>query len=517
MPPSSHQFTRLDMTISNACYQNAAQAAKDLAERGIYLDVPSASVLGELLDASASFASPKTTELPMVMAGAGAVSKNWSTSIECRANDVAYITGNFEELSMHSKKVSDLVDQIGPAVSSHVSFARNTVKPIVLEIAGKLENYLRAAKPIDPTSQFVIIEGKVPAILGDESFMANGLENYVNFESSYPKNNLRIIFPETEEGFAEFTQLGNDRLNQLLSEWVRDLDPGFIRNVAVMNFTSGSPGVDGDYWFGSTSVGVYSRLNAALAGYIVASRLMSTVLKTENNMTLVEYKNTVRDWIDYCGAEVMKSLSLIRRQIEGNTMVTQVILSKKQITVHQVLYRAWLQAGGKPEVLLGMISSGNVLYSVSAIEESREKLMSAWNVYVSLVQADIRAETHRRLKDYVLWEMAASVQTLLDSEVEYAQGETLRTRIMENVKAEVEHLGHRLTDDLYHTALHLVAKARFYYTSSYEILGEMAKAAKARAESGAAADDELDAREAALLSAIRYLGVYCASMVKAVK
>lgn len=509
------------MSISAACYTNAAIVAKELSSKGIYLDVPPTSVLGELLDSSVSFESPKTTELPIVMAGAGATGMNYAPLMSTRAQDVEYLTKNYEELSMHSKRIADLVNDIAPLVTSHVSFARNTVRPMVLEFAGKLEKYAIAAKPLDPTSDFEIIEGAVPALLLDESF-ASELVNYHGISAQHPTSSICVVFPETEEGLVALTSMPNDRLNGLMNEWLAGLPAGFMKNVFKANFTSQPLGEEaksyGSYYlFGSGDV--YNRLNVALACYIIASRLSMDPQKTEASLSLMDYKRIMREYINYAGAEVMKGFANVRRHIEGNTMVSQVSTAAKKIYVHKTLYRAWLEAGGRPEILLGMIVSGQVQFGVAAIDENRERLLSAWNTYVGLVQADIRAETKRRFKEYVMWEMANSMAELTPTEVEYVNenGEVLRAKVLENAEKEVEHLSHRLMDDFYHTALHLVAKARFYYTSSYEILNEMVEAAKARAASGAAADEELDAREAALMSALNYIAMYQASMIKVVQ
>ena len=87
-------------------------------------------------------------------------------------------------------------------------------------------------------------------------------------------------------------------------------------------------------------------------------------------------------------------------------------------------------------------------------------------------------------------------------EAEYKEGKSgINAKILTLVKQELDCLGDCAMDDIYGTALLLIAKCRFFYTSSYLMLKEMADVAKE--------NPAIDQREAALLgAAIAYLATY---------
>lgn len=501
------------MTISETGYLNAAMAAKELASRGIHLSVAPSSVLGELLELSASWISPKTTNMAAILSNPGVQSGNFSEPAECRASNTNAITRDNVEQSQHSLKIAALADDIAPFVLSHCSFARNVVTPLVVDLAGKMEKYAATSKPLDPVSKFEIFEGVIPELALDESFLSGGLEQYRGLDVQWSYSNLCLVAPAEEEYYSGLMQLSSERLNELVAKWLRTQEEEFVKKVFVANFCAGGGDLTIDYSpyvVGRSSVGPYERMNVALVCYILANRVYTDVQPTTGSMSLTEYKSAVRQLIDYAGSEATKALSLISRQMENGVMVTEATLSKKCVVVHQPLYRAWLQSGGKPEVLLGMLVGGQVTYAVSAIEESKEQLLRQWQTYVTLTQADLKAEAHKRFREYVIWEMSNSLSELTESEIEFGgHSGDLKKHIMDRVTAEVEHLSHRLMDDFYHTALHLVAKGRFYYTSAYDILSEMVQVSKDNAE--------IDPREAVLLSTITYLASYNVAQILVTK
>ena len=102
------------------------------------------------------------------------------------------------------------------------------------------------------------------------------------------------------------------------------------------------------------------------------------------------------------------------------------------------------------------------------------------------------------------------VLKLTPLEQEYSKDHVnFRAQVGERLKAEIEHLSHRIMEDLDHTALHLIAKTRFYFTSAYSILSEMDNVSKENAD--------IDPREAGLLSVIKYLAEYFEAQIVAVK
>lgn len=503
------------MSIKQNTYLNAVTTAKELSAKNIHLTARPSSLLGELMDLSTSFIAPKTTDAPAILSNPGYKNAGSMLDAEERANSVSGITGDFNKMSQHSLKIAALAEDIAPHITSHVSFARNTVAPLVVEMAGKMEKYLQTAKPTDPTSLFEIVQGSIPALVTDESFVADGLENYDGLNVQLKSINFTMAIPEESDFYAGLTQLSSQRLNELVADWLKTKEQDYIKFVYIANFANSVYDYASfkkpvhEYLLGDamgSSNNPYQILDNALAAYLIANRLFNDP-QMAKGVSLGEYKAAIRNVIDYSGSAIVKALKTIRRQIEGNVIVSEAILSKKRVVVNRVVYQSWLQSGGKPEVILGMLASGEVRYSVASIEEIKDKLIRHWQNFVMLSQADIKGELHKRFKDYIVSEMTLSLEELSEMEQDFAHNcVDYKQRVMANVEKELEHFNHRLMDDIQHLALHLVAKARFFFTSSYSILNEMAEVAKL--------NPEIDPREAALLSVINYVAEYLEGQIQ---
>lgn len=492
--------------IKSTTYRNAVVVAKELSDKGLALDVAESSPLGVLLDLSASVNTVKTTDAPMILSNPRHVSENYTASVDARADAVEYSTANGDGASQHSMAIDALAEDISKHVTAHLSHARTVVIPLVVDMATKLEKFLRDAAPIDPSTNFNIIVCEVPELLLDEAFFADSLEKYEGVEvAEYIPQPLQIAPSITKDDafYTNLVRLGNDRLNGLVAKWLAAKNKDFIKNHFEVIFGNSYPNKN------ATGKDLYSQLDGQLATFIIANRLFVEPISVEGTTTM-EYKTTLRKTIDFAAFRILQILRAIKRQTETNILVTEAVLSTRRIVVHANLYAQYLANGGSPEALLGMLVSGKVIFNTNVIAESKDELVRYWQNYVMLSQTDVKAELQKRFVDYLRSEMAMSLNELTPSEKEFGVGVADFTRrIMEKVENEITHLGQRIRDDVYHTALHVVAKARFYYTSAYWILRDIAEAGEV--------DGNTDAREAALIASINYIADYLEQQIFAGK
>lgn len=504
--------------IRENTYLNAVNTAQALSERGIHLTTRPASLLGELLDLSASPFAVKTTDAPRILANSGAVSSNLLLAPEERAAAVAATTGDYPDPSQHSLKLMALAEDLAPQITAHISFARNTVLPLVLDLANKLDHYLTTARPTDPSSLFEIEQRGIPALALDESFTANGLENYTSVDVAWPGYFESLPATTDDTFFHELVNLGNERLNGLLKDWLGLKGLDLIKGVYYSNFCRYNDVPPeyakrfGEFSLGNLNKGVvnaYTMLDVALALYIVATKLFENVQPAEG-LSLTEYKTKLRGYIDFAGCAAVKAIRTIQRQLQNKVLVSEANVSLKKIVVNRAVYQEWLQTGGTPEVLFGMLASGEVLYAASAITEAKERLLRAWQSFSMLAAANVKTELYTRYVSYIENEFLTSLEAFTESEKAYAaEFPSVKAKIVLLAKQELMHLHHRVMDDPHHVALHLVAKARFYYTSAYTILNQMAVVQKE--------NPDIDPREAALLSTINYIVEYFDEQLQIVK
>ena len=101
------------MTIKDTTYLNAAMTAKELSAKKIFLSTRPSTVLGELLDASVSFLSPKTTNTESaLLRPSGIASPVILRTPEELASEVFFNTSAGKEDSVHSLKIAALAEDL---------------------------------------------------------------------------------------------------------------------------------------------------------------------------------------------------------------------------------------------------------------------------------------------------------------------------------------------------------------------------------------------------------------------
>lgn len=494
--------------IKSNSYFTALGAAEELAARGIYLKAVAMTPLDELMEVSVSPETVKTTDLATKVVG-GSSFNNLNISAEQRSQILEWATMDSNDTSLHTKKMMALAEDLTPIITSHLSYARNTVTPLVKDLSEKLVKYIQVTAVRSPESDFEIVQMDIPAIVLDESFYANGLENYVDYKAPNAHINFELNFAHDapDEFYRGLVRLPNDRLNALVDAWL--LEAGgvdFIRKVCLSNFTSSN--YVSDMNLGSSG-GIYNRMNLSLALYLVSNHLFNEPYSS-NAKSLSEYKNAFRAMIDYSGAELMNCVKAITRQKTGDILVSEINAMAKRAIVLKSVYQQWLKEGGSAEMILGMVCSGRMIFSKNVILEQKESLIEAWRTYVSMAQSANRMNLKKNLGAYALSECMASVEEATQEEIAaFGSGATYKSKIHASISEEIAKLGTKIDDDIYETALLLVAKGRFFYTSAYSILNEMHEASKH--------SETPDPREAGLLSVISYFTDYLVGMIQEVK
>lgn len=511
--------------IRQTTYFNAANFARKLEASNQVLRAKDSTPVSELIDLSASCFTTREANNAMFHPNRVANQRLHSAltggpvtqlTEQDRANEVFLnTTMNFKEgqsETQHSLKIDALATDLAKFIQAHISHARTVVKPLVLDLLAKMDEYQRSAKPEEPAGRFCIEQGQVPAVLLDETFLAMGLENYVGVKKDPARFPAAMAKPES---LMEIINLGNERLNKMVQAWLQEKDPQFLEFVFIHEFGA-YVDLAQPQWknfkekyrslsqYHTEPASVYDRLDVALATYLLSTGLMEHVQKTP--LSLTDYRSHLRKVIDYAGVSVLRCMATINGQIQSQIMVTYAEPSKYRMAVHKEIYQAYLTEGGCPEALLGMLVSGEVTYLKKIIHEKKEPLCRFWENYLMLAESGIRKTYLENFRQFVINTVLNSMEELTESEKEFTQNvPDLKSKVFELLKAELTKIDHRLIEDLPHTALHAVAKCRFYYTSAYTILNGIQEVSKQ--------NPEIEVREAATLSAIAYLAEYYATQL----
>ena len=502
--------------ITSNLAKNAIAVALQLKDAGIQLTAADNSAMAELVDSSMPYnfveqGQRETTVLPGGKVLNNNVSSWTLTDKEMFGDAVVSATGNASEVSDHTLCITALADDLAPIITSHIYTVRSVVIPLVNEFETPAQAFLDLAAAKDPSAEFSIRMLRIPALLGDASFSSMGLDDIVNLaEIRDTGARLTLKLEDVDAVVAEICNLGNARLNGLLADWLENAPDNLIKNVLVANFTdAGNFEEIGRFVFDQYSIRRGNQgdaMDLSLAMWLIANWLKINVKSTKENVTLDEYAASFQYWLDVAGVTLKAALDQLGRQIENGILVTSLIPNRKEVTVHDRLYRVYLEKGGKSEALLGMLMAGQGYFDMNVILENQARLVESWNSYISFRATkditDIRVNFQAWVRSY----MSVAITNQADIECEYEKTNPgMRDIIMKNVDAEIMHLSHRLHEDIAHTALHMVAKARFFYTSAYTILSEMQQVARF--------NKDIDPREAAAAATITYLVEYLYSQV----
>lgn len=518
--------------------RNAYTTAQQLKQRGVALTPTDNSILSELVASSEPLfwqkpADEVVQQKTIDIARPGAHNCDSMLNPDDFASNVAWATINSDEISVHSLRILAVADQIAPLVQSHISTAKNIVAPEMFRFEEDANRFLDQVRSIDPAQAYFVKQVKFPAILVDETFLrSTGLDEIQNptevneSDVGYP---IRIDVKSEEEVDTIISQImafGSDRLASGIQDWLKIAHFDLLKRVFIVNFTSlesvnstrdktgnecpGNGNIWSDYYFSQYNLRrgfVYDAVNIGLATFLITNWLKNNVQKTVQSVSLERYKKYFSDINLIAGVTVRYAVRKVDLSLKQGVLVASIQPKDKTVYVYAETYKTWLEQGGEPEVLLGLLVSGESLFDSKLILEKAEKFKSLWSANLKYVTDTQLLDLKQNFYSWVRSYMMNTLNDLTSFELEAAKNiPGLRELIISKVDQELSHLGHTLHTNIPHTALHVIAKGRFFYTAAYAILGEMKKVEEVNAES--------DAREAATVAAIKYLVEYFLTQTK---
>lgn len=420
--------------------------------------------------------------------------------------------GSVDNPSEHDKYSDGLVHDLSKLVNSHISYARNVVKPVMLNFAEKLQAFTEElnlkAKEVG-LGRYEIIEKCVPELLRDESFL-DTLKRYDNGRVLEPDSNARLMcMARPHEELLQLLSTGSARFDEMVAKLVASLPDGTLESVWNSNFTT-QPS-SGKYLSlaAVTHSNVYVRIEVALLVYLFANKIYDDVQEQETGMLLPVYRENVNQLREYAGSTLVFALKKTVLNSQGKIIIVES--NDREIFVNGDLYRTWIQNGGKPEIILGSVISSSQYGTApavteTALNEKAEQFARNYDSYRTYLTVSENNKKIDHLKNFIKIEVLQGLGDLDDLEKVYIEK---NPGYYETVKKELDQIVSNFSlkdlEDVHCVSRIVIAKIRFYYTSAYEIFESMNEAALA--------NPDVDPREAALLAAINYLSDYLADQM----
>lgn len=411
-----------------------------------------------------------------------------------------------DNVSQYGLELDGFINDISKLVTSHISFAKNVIKPVVVQYAENLKQYLETNKLKSPSEKFEVSTVDLSEIFLDNSFL-DTLTPYEGKNILTPDANAALnLAPKTSEELLALVSTGRDRTDNLIKSWLAKQKPNFLECVWYNFFSAANVAKNEDYQdFNTLSVlNAFEACDIGLAILLMSRKIYDDVQQTD--IPLQAYQNFVVQLRDYAGALVYNNLKKIDLLVKNKILVVEFKPIEYKAKVNGVVYREWLEKGGSPEVIFGLLVSNNNIASQSLIDEKANDLTKTWESYVLFHNTQESNKVFDYYKDYLIISLEMSYKDMTDEEKAIIETNPNFYNIVKKLAdSEIENL--RTTDmhNVYEVALRIIAKCRYYYTSAFNILSDINEAGKV--------NPNVDVREAALLAAINYLSDYLANQI----
>jgi len=402
-----------------------------------------------------------------------------------------------DSISLHDRVLGDTVDQVSDLVKSHISTTKNVVAPLVIEMGDALNEYIHTNwTNMNVASGFKIIPHKIPRVLV-QSNLLNELDYYNNKTLLYPETTPKLS-SKSYDDILLLLLTGDSNIDKDIVALSSQMGTGVIEFIYNSLFTITD--VNNPLTIGAISeMVVFDRLNYATIIYLISRKLLTDVDNENWDVSLSIYNKVITDMRDYGGTLLFLCLKSVALLTKTQQLVLRKQYATRSIDVNGELYDKWLQSGGSPEVLLGLlISADSKDTSIPAIDAKSDVYKKAWSSFLMFYKTTAENNVFAGFKDFIQGKHNQMLSDLTDLEKGYIESNPKYLQnIRERIAKRIDGIKHKDLDNVNNLALHIVAKDRFYFTSAYHILEDIENATKQA--------NNIDVRQAALLAAINYV------------
>lgn len=409
-------------------------------------------------------------------------------------------TGTLDNPTDHDKESDSIIESLSKIVSQHINFARSVVKPLDIELGDKLNEYLSANKEVDPGNNFNIDIIDIPELLNDDTFL-NSIA-YGKDRNPLIPNKVVNLGDKTIEEINTYILTGSDSINKKIAAWLSEKNSTFITDIWNGLFGNGNSNIN--YSF-ITALDPFTKSHYLLAIYLIASGAIKNVEKNAD-VSLTDYKANIQEIIDYAVRSLAETINKINGFNATKILVLGTDKKNNTIKVNKNTYEDWVNQGNEPEILFGMLTSGEMISSITLLENKKETYKQNWEVYCKMYRFNEKQKRLTYAKDFLNIIFFDSMKTVSDIEKDYINKSPEYFSIVKKLaEKEIDLITEKDLYYPYDISRKLVAKCRFYYTSSYNILNDI--------NNNTIDNKEIDIREAALISTINYICDYLSDQI----
>lgn len=400
-----------------------------------------------------------------------------------------------QEASQHDISLERAAEICIPAVASHISHARNIVRPEVEDLVTRVTEEL-ANETVAGILNMEIVEEGLPAVLS-MSAMQTMISKYAG--APFMNFSMNANFPaKTAEEIIEMLMTGVGSVDSEIRVWAASLGKSFFIELwnAGFHVELSAPG-------DSQTIQDYTNTpDKTLAVFLLARSLYNDIPEgTEMSLSSVHEMMT-----DYAAQTATKldGLMSIAERDDKNGLILRSIQGGK-ITVRSNVYAKWIEQGGDSDAIFGNALREVPFYTVDGINENIAELREAWRHKAEMIRAAEKINRIRRIRQSMNMQYR---RMLIDAHQEDPSKAASVTTMCTKLEELIYSLRDTECSNLYDMALRVVCEVRYPHTEAFKILNNISVIKTA--------SPELDIRECVTLSVARYVIGWVNSQTKVI-
>lgn len=417
------------------------------------------------------------------------------------ANVLSSVSGGTGE-SIHDQSLDALVDDISHAVAAHLSYARNVVKPTIVDMVEQVHKYMQEAPEVG--SEFKIEIHDIPVAMQVSSFESS-IRKFEGGVFVVPDSAV-ILKEKAPQEILELLHTGSAAYDEKVDEWFAKMgDVWFVSafNNLFTDIRQTKPSVV--FTFEQALLRDTEYDDYALFVYLIASKIYEDV-QEGTGLSLSRYKEVVSQYKTAAGVRLLNCYKKYESDAKLNMMVVSYSQDRKTMTVNGHVYRPWIAAGGDNEVLMGLLTTTNNVYNAKAIDEKANEYKRIWAEYLNLQATVNRNRNFVRFQEVLTIAFEQSLRQPFEAEKDFIkQNNAYLQNVAKYFQEQLSCVSSTDMKDVYGVCTRLVCRARFYYTDAEKILCSINAAMQE--------NPSMDVREAALISTIEYVCDYIADQL----
>lgn len=397
--------------------------------------------------------------------------------------------------SSHTNQMDGLIDAISEMVTKHLSFAKNTVAPLIKELTTEVNAVLARYPESDSYNPSVIIVSLPDALLN--ASMQASLREYK--EVTYIPITTYMSLPQLSGAeVIELMKVGSKSVDNEIEAWAALKGISFFETIWGSIFTNSV--VDSES-FESLTKCIIEGVDAAFAVFLLGKRLLDNPPEGVAK-PLPEYRKEVGNLLEQAGLRLNQALA--KQDLNIKTELLVLSYTKDVVHVFGPVYDKWLAEGGNNAVLFGNMLSDRPSLFLPGMQSKASELLELWehqNRLMTITLANKRFVSAKSTIEFKAIELIAN--NLTSCFGEYTKNSAINFNTPEvalavkNIKEYVEDLTYDALKNIWKVCGELVSKHIFYYTDAYKILSGIERACEE--------NPGIDIAEAALLSSNEYV------------